>query len=110
MDNLTEQNDYFYRLKQVDYDGNIKLSDLVLLKGSSHKYGVSIYPNPATDKLTIVFPSTIKKRNIKLISTTGQVMLETTDSTIDVRKYAKGIYIVNIETEAGIINEKVVVK
>ena len=110
VDNLIEQNDYYYRLKQVDNNGSIKLSDVVLLKGSVHKFGVSIYPNPATDKLTIIFPSTIKKRNIKLISTTGQVLLETTDSTIDVRKYAKGIYIVNIETEAGIINEKVVIK
>ena len=110
IDNLTEQMDFYYRLKQVDENGNIKLSDVVVLKGINQKLGVSVYPNPATERINIIFPSSIKKHTTKLISTTGQIMLQTQKNSIDVKPFAKGLYIVNIETEAGVVNEKLVIK
>jgi len=110
IDNLMVQQDFYYRLKQVDYDGNIILSDVVFLPAKQTNYGVNIIPNPATDKLNIVFPANIKKHYIKFVNAFGQVMLETTDNVIDVKKFAKGIYIVNIDTENGVINQKVMIK
>ena len=83
---------------------------MVVLKGINQKLGVSVYPNPATERINIIFPSSIKKHTTKLISTTGQIMLQTQKNSIDVKPFAKGLYIVNIETEAGVVNEKLVIK
>jgi ribosomal protein L2 len=38
----------------------------------------------------------------------GQVVLESTANTIDINKLPLGIYIVNIETEKGTINQKII--
>ena len=110
IDNLLVQQDFYYRLKQVDNDGGIHLSDVVFLAAKQTNLDVSITPNPATDKLNIIFPSNIKKHAISLINAFGQVVLETTENTINVKKFAKGVYIVHIDTELGVINQKVMIQ
>ena len=44
---------HYYRLKQVDYDGQYSYSDIksVLVKGEGND--VSIYPNPTSSEVTI---------------------------------------------------------
>jgi hypothetical protein len=55
-----------------------------------------IYPNPARDRITIDFQGVEKARTIKIISTTGQVLLE------DSIKRNTGLRKINIET--GFLN------
>ena len=108
IDNLTEQKVYYYRLKQVDNNGNVKLSSIVVLYAKQNNLDVMIYPNPAKDKINIQYPESIKNHQTKLINMFGQVVLESTVNTIDINKLPLGIYIVNIETEKGTINQKII--
>lgn len=66
----------------------------------------SIYPNPAQDRLEI-------KSNYQLKTITIYNILERSSNenevTIDVNQLSNGIYLINIETEAGIITTKKVI-
>lgn len=43
----------YYRLKQVDLDGQTHFSEVIRLNYSKGVEGISLYPNPATDKIFI---------------------------------------------------------
>ncbi len=74
--------------------------------------GISIFPNPTNNILNInKQDATINIKNISLIDVTGKVVY-TKNSTapINVSQYAKGLYLLKIESEAGgVATRKVVV-
>jgi ribosomal protein L2 len=108
VDNLSEQKIFYYRLKQVDNNGNVTLSNIVILYAKQNNLDVMIYPNPAKNKINIQYPENIKNHQIRLFNMFGQVMLETVANTVDVSNLPLGVYIVNIETERGTINQKII--
>ena len=60
---------------------------------------VSIYPNPTTDVATIdLLPSGAK---VRLLDISGRVLLQTTDSTIDMRGKRSGLYFIEIVSLGG---------
>ena len=60
---------------------------------------VSIYPNPTTDVATIDhLPSGAK---VRLLDISGRVLLQTTDSTIDMRGKRSGLYFIEIVSLGG---------
>lgn len=57
---ITERN-YYYRLKQIDYNGESRYSGIVLIKRKPAEIGLVnlLFPNPFSNQLTIVFARTI---------------------------------------------------
>ena len=75
---------------------------------------VNIYPNPATKILNIIFPDELVKREIKIYNAAGQKVYDIqTDSSkieIDVKKLnLNGLILVNVESDNGMSNHKVIV-
>jgi hypothetical protein len=76
----------------------------------------SVYPNPATNKLTIEFNEpTTKSGTLNLISIDGKIVLSrefqsNEKQLIDVSNISNGVYLLNIRTENGVSNQKVVIK
>jgi len=72
----------------------------------------SVFPNPATDQITI--RNTKKNALIAIFSCDGKLMkrtlLDSNDLSIDVSKWSKGLYIINIKNEIQTIIEKFVIK
>ncbi|ROI11557.1 T9SS C-terminal target domain-containing protein [Kaistella haifensis] len=61
---------------------------------------LSVYPNPATDVLTVNSASKVKAA--KVYDVTGkQVNASVQGNQIDVKNLAKGVYILNVSTEKG---------
>lgn len=60
---------------------------------------VRIYPNPATTAITV--DSKFDAKKIQLLNPFGQVVLNTTDATIDISKLANGIYFIQVTLENG---------
>ena len=98
----------YYRLKAVDIDGNFKLSEVALVRGTLIN-GVQ-FANPVRNgSLIVSFGADIKSNlAVRLLSTTGQTMQETqiknpAGSTISlsVGTYAKGIYLLHIKADDG---------
>ena len=74
---------------------------------------VHIFPNPATDKVQIEF-GTLQVENIQVYNTLGELLIEEVNpmnnSTIDLGQFNKGVYIINLRIEEGIVTRRVVVR
>jgi hypothetical protein len=82
---------------------------------------VVVYPNPATDQLTIQYPLGFKKYNLMLFDALGQMVYSeqlngdglnggTSTKQIDISNFAKGIYIVSLQTEYGSTFKRLVIQ
>ena len=94
-----------------DEDG--KYSIVNITKGGSIESNkIIVYPNPATENITIFSPSEIKK--VSIINCVGQVIYENhingVDIQINTRNYEPGVYIIRIETTNGLEILKVAIK
>jgi hypothetical protein len=70
---------------------------------------VSIFPNPTQDVLNVSVPSTVKINNVVLYDVVGKNTGLTLDNgTINTSSLARGIYILNIQTDRGALTEKIV--
>ncbi|MCO6494461.1 MAG: T9SS type A sorting domain-containing protein [Bacteroidetes bacterium] len=87
----------FYRLKQIDFNGNFHY-------GSTHKYYwdgnaniISLFPNPFNDRLHI---SGISQPHIKVLSVLGNTVFERNKSEeIDLAELPPGVYFVEIYSD-----------
>ncbi|MBK6445467.1 MAG: T9SS type A sorting domain-containing protein [Bacteroidetes bacterium] len=87
--------------------------------GSILSNTVSVFPNPAKDKLAVQFESTnTEKYSIRLIDITGREVLAINresitginNETIDLSEFSKGLYILNVIREQGQEKIKVVIE
>lgn len=70
---------------------------------------VSIFPNPAQDILNVSVPSTVKINSAVLFDVLGKdTGLTLSNGTINTSSLARGVYILNIQTDRGAITEKIV--
>lgn len=64
---------------------------------------VKIYPNPASEKLTIELPEFIEKTSIKITTISGQTLQQEDNVSekhiIDLENYKQGVYFVNIKNK-----------
>lgn len=112
---LTENTDEtaYFRLKQSDFDGSFSYSDIIAVT-CQNKTDIIIYPNPAKDEVSIQLSQNIKAYTIK--NYLGQVVfhqnnLAVKKTIIDASSLAKGMYIIEVETEIGeYFNEKLIIK
>lgn len=111
----TDKNPFFgisyYRLKQVDVDGNFEYSDVVSVEYKG-KSTISLYPNPAENILHIADLNGQNIRYIRLYNQAGQaipVNMKTANS-INTSQLIPGVYIVKMMINEDVIFEKFLVK
>ena len=111
---------YYYRLKQIDYNGNYKYTDIVqaMLTGQGTFMVMNFVPNPTigNTQLTVV---TTKAQEItvdfydmigqKVYSATEQLVAGTNKIDFDLRKYAPGTYSATVTTENQLYTKKIVI-
>lgn len=109
---FTDNNPVFgnntYRIKQVNNDGSASYSRTLNLI-YSRSASISIYPNPASDRLQI--QSGYPLREIQLISTDGKLIErysanDRSSFTIEFRNIVTGIYIIKLISADGEISFK----
>ncbi|MFM2359382.1 MAG: hypothetical protein RLY16_1375 [Bacteroidota bacterium] len=88
---------YYYRLKQVDRDGEYTYSKVIALKSSCNIEEVRIYPNPSSNFIQINIPLVIKKATI--VNHSGQTFKyrKIDNNKIDVSMFPNGLYFLNIQ-------------
>ncbi|MDB5191190.1 MAG: type sorting protein [Segetibacter sp.] len=95
-----KQGKNFYRLKIIEKDRTFKYSPTRLVNVGRDLY-LNIYPNPVTNKLIIVVTDKDGKgAQVKLLSTSGQVLLKKHVSgtlQVDVEQLAAGTYVVQVD-------------
>ncbi|WP_188555924.1 IPT/TIG domain-containing protein [Hymenobacter glacieicola] len=86
----------YYRLRQVDADGNAYWSPVVVVRASG---AVAAYPNPVQEQLTIQAPASVRYR---ILNSLGQVQIngQTAPSGatyLDVRPLKPGLYYLQVD-------------
>ena len=98
----------YYRLKQVDKDGKYSYSSLVTVSCQSAivvSPVVAVFPNPATNNITIDIKALPGKKSIMIYDVIGQEMVNKTlesqneniQEVIDVSAFAKATYILRLD-------------
>jgi len=86
---------YFF----CEYNGVDQLQEIPNIQANT-------IPNPATDVVTIKTETPII--SLKLLTLTGQVILEQTTAEINLNGLPAGTYLVTGQTERGNFNEKII--
>jgi dienelactone hydrolase len=84
----------YYRLKQIDYDGNYAYSKVINIKWIDHKE-VILTPNPTAGIIKI---EGIQEGKITILNTSGRIVKEQLISSdeIDISDFSAGIYFIQI--------------
>lgn len=108
----------FYRIRQVDMDGSSTYSPQMELSSNLEKQQISIFPNPASEKVTIQFPAGSGNEAGRLFVTgiSGRKIREEVIAVgedaeiLDVSEWAKGIYIIRYVNGQQVYTRNLVVK
>jgi hypothetical protein len=96
----------YYRLNQVDYNGNNQLSDIVSLQNNLPEI-IKVYPNPAKNMVSISTINEIEK--IVILDTQGKIWIDQsvnqTQSKIEVNNLPNGYYITQIYLTNGNVEQ-----
>jgi hypothetical protein len=84
------------------------ISDIAKLEG------IKIYPNPSTGLFTIEFDKQDIHANLKIVDITGKVLIQKNlhryKTKIDMQRFSKGVYILQIQKDKQIINVNIIKK
>ncbi len=69
---------------------------------------LSLFPNPVSSILNIEIPTPISFQNARIYSTLGQLILETSEKTINLETLSAGIYLLEVATDRGSVTKKIV--
>ena len=93
---------YFYRLRQVDYDGREHFSKTIAVRSPRSDKTISIYPNPAHESFVIDNQPSLAKP-LTLLNSLGQVMDHTVIkpgmNTISLEGFVPGMYYLKSEQD-----------
>jgi hypothetical protein len=85
----------YYRLKITDNNGRVMYSNIIRLSSSSTGIDLSVFPNPATESITI---GSYTKQEAVITNNAGQliekIVLQKGSQTINISKLAAGIYFI----------------
>ncbi|MGC4103502.1 LamG-like jellyroll fold domain-containing protein [Ferruginibacter sp.] len=92
---------YYYRLKMVDINGGISYSEILLIKNSKGGGAITVYPNPAKDKVTVnITDKSLMNTTATVVDISGkqlqQVIIKQTVTSINLSTYARGIYLLKL--------------
>jgi len=100
VDNKIENKQYYYRLKQTDYDGTSTYFKIISIK-SDIVSSIKISPNPVQDYISVVVDKDIPQgETIIILDITGKIIKQERikDSKVkfEISNFPKGIYYVRI--------------
>ena len=97
----------YYRLRQVDNDGTMAFSPVVIVGGSAVVSPPALHPNPASSSLNFIAEATMPYR---VFNQLGQVLLQGTTeagtATVVVGSLPAGLYHLELQTSTGRVVHK----
>jgi hypothetical protein len=112
---------FYYKLKQVDFDGSYTYSNVIALETSfnTSSFFASVYPNPTKDEFTIATNARLESNSIEVEIYSSQSKLIHSESltgstnasnyTIDVRSLESGIYTIRLRSGDQVEVKKIVI-
>jgi len=109
---------YYYRLRQIDYDGSINFSNIIAVNTEGENVSLRIAPNPFFN--TVSFTYELDERlnaRLEILNSSGQIISVLYDGMQDEGSYtfqfdaqslkaSDALYIVRLKTNKGITSIK----
>lgn len=96
----------FIYIDDINITGSVGISE-------AQQAGISVYPNPATNNLTVELPDSMRNVISEIRNITGQVisqsLINTQRSTLDISQLSSGIYFLRLVSDDLDVTEKFVV-
>lgn len=90
----------YYRLKMIDLDKTYEYSSVESIRFDYISMKSSVFPNPATDRLTVAIPDRENLKSLRLLNVAGQeiqnIPVSTSLRPIDISHLPAGIYLLRI--------------
>ncbi len=114
IDSMPLQKINFYRLRMVDADGTYTYSMIEPVTINTHQHAFSIFPNPASDKITIqIFAGGLFE--LRLVNADGMIFKKevlqlpgNTPVSMNVSSLPKGVYFLIVQNSTYIKYEKLI--
>lgn len=92
---------YYYRLKQIDNDGDFNFSKVRSVRFDQSSKHLSVYPNPTAGMLYFSDPMEEKGIKVSLFNTQGQLLNcpDIVNNRLDLTQFQAGLYIILIKYE-----------
>jgi hypothetical protein len=87
------------------YQGNLDYG-VLSLSSELPSDKIKIYPNPVSDALQISTTETIKKVTLRTID--GRILLETRENNIDMSRFYKGIFLVDVQAGNTSVSRRII--
>ena len=105
-DKSPQQGKVYYRLKMINIDGSFGYSNTVVMNLDCNKSSVVVYPNPVSDMLNVnVTNSDDNATTANLFDPDGRMAytkkLMSGTNLIDMKKFPKGLYLLELHTNKG---------
>lgn len=102
----------YYRLKQTDFDGNFKYSDIIAAENCIENVSeLTIYPNPNIGIFTV--ESSENKYELSITNVLGEKLFsrknQSEKSNIDLSNQPNGFYLLQIKSGNGIESKKIII-
>ena len=92
-------------------NGEYTADELASVNDKLPSNSASIYPNPANNEITVSVDNKYQVQSIKMMDITGREVKNLTASNIvkiDITDLQSGYYIINIQTNKGLISSKLI--
>lgn len=117
-DNVPLNGYNYYRIKQVDKEGNYQYSSVQRISLSDLISHWNLYPNPTRNSTALYALNNYDKAAISVSDLNGRIVYKTTLNNITINQQIpietqslrKGVYIIKIVTEQGVDTQKLVVE
>ena len=90
----------YYRLKQMDYDGQFEYSQTIAIRSEGKQNSIAVYPNPSNGLYTISLDEKAEIEQISLMTVTGQsIDVNISNNQLDLTNEAAGVYFLQVNGE-----------
>lgn len=102
----------YYRLKQIDFDGNYEYSRILEVNFTPFAQGMSLYPNPASDQLNIDVLRSFTSGKLQVFDLKGQLIYQSTldknqaSMSLQTQNWASGAYQVILQVDNSLYTSK----
>ena len=104
----------YYRLQQTDLDGKHSYSVIQSINMNMLSSAISVYPNPATERIIVTLPA-IGKNEVTISNSEGQVirppvLITGTTVSLNISNLKNGYYFVHIKNSSVNEAKKILIK
>lgn len=118
--NPLEQLISYYRLRQVDYNGEEAFSKMIAIRrGGTTNGWISMFPQPAKDKLHLLFQRAgFHQFHVRLMDLGGRIIIDQDISMegivyelpLNIATFSKGVYLIQLNEEGAEYSSKVLIE